>query len=458
MAWATPEEWHAFAAQHPDLRMFEVMMPDVNGILRCKRLCRDDMEGLFLGSQKSPIALPMITPMGEYSTEIDADDMGGERDVRLAPIAGTLAPVDWLASPTGQVMASHVELDGTPCWVDSRHALQRVLDRFAEHGLCPVVATEMEFYLLEPGDEPVPQPLLGAVPGTNLRQHGTQYTETHDLWQLDGFLDELRSTCESQGVPLTTLHSEFSPGQWEVNTRYSGDIMKVCDDTLLLRRLVKGVAHKHGIAATFMAKPFAGFPGSGMHLHVSLYDAAGNNLFAGDRPDPAISPLMRHAIGGVLGTMADSTLLFAPNANSYRRFAPGAFVPLEPCWGYNHREVAVRIPVSGSHDRRFEHRVAGADANPYLVVAAVLAGVLHGVDGRLDPGPMVAERSDYNAGKVAIPTRWSAAIERFGASSVIPAYLGQQFARGYTSMRRVEEEAFHATISELDYAWYLRAL
>jgi glutamine synthetase len=458
MAWATLEEWQAFAAQQPDLRMFEVMMPDVNGILRCKRLYRDDMEGLFRGNQKSPITLPMITPMGEYSNDIDADDMEGERDVRLAPIAGTLARVDWLASPTGQVLASHVELDGSPCWVDPRHALQRVLDDFAARGLSPAVATEMEFYLVAPGDEPVPRPLLGAVPGTNLEQHGTQYVEAHDLWQLDDFLDELRCTCESQGIPLTTLHSEFSPGQWEINTRYSSDIMKVCDDTMLLKRLVKGVAHKHGIAATFMAKPFADFPGSGMHLHVSLYDEAGRNLFAGEGPEPAVSELMRNAIGGVLDTMAENTLLFAPNANSYRRFSPGAFVPLEPCWGYNHREVAVRIPVSGDSNRRFEHRVAGADANPYLVVAAVLAGVLHGMDGRLDPGPMVAERSDYRAGNVAIPTRWFAAIDRFSESVVLPVYLGERFTRAYASMRRVEEQAFHATISELDYAWYLRAL
>lgn len=458
MAWATLDEWQAFAGRHPDLKMFEVMMPDVNGILRCKRLCRDDMEGLFRGNQKSPVTLPMITPMGDYSSDIDADDMEGERDVRLAPIAGTLARVDWLASPTGQVLATHVELDGSPCWVDSRYVLQRVLDRFAERGLAPVVATELEFYLVAPGDEPRPRPLLGSVPGTNMEQRGTQYVEAHDLWQLDEFLDDLRSACESQDIPLTTLHSEFSPGQWEVNTRHSGDILTVCDQTLLLKRLVKGVAHKHGIAATFMAKPFAEHPGSGMHLHVSLYDQEGRNLFAGSGEEPALSELMRHAVGGVLDTMAENTLLFAPNANSYRRFVPGAFVPLEPCWGYNHREVAVRIPVSGASNRRFEHRVAGADANPYLVVAAVLAGILHGIDRRLDPGPMVAERSDYRAHESAIPTRWLPAIERFSESAIMPAYLGERFTRGYTSMRRVEESAFHAAISTLDYAWYLRAI
>lgn len=458
MSLATLAEWEAFADSHPELKMFEVMMPDVNGMLRCKRLNRDDMAGLFSGLQKSPITLPMITPMGKYSTDIDADDMEGERDVRLAPVAGTLAPVDWLESPTGQVLATHVELDGSPCWVDSRHALQRVVDRYRERGLHPAIATELEFYLLAPGEETVPSPLLGSVPGTQLRQEGTQYVEAHDLWQLDGFLEDLRIACEHQGIPLTTLHSEFSPGQWEVNTRHGTDIMKVCDDTVLLKRLVKGVAHKHGVAATFMAKPFAEHPGSGMHLHVSLYDGDGVNLFAGQGAQPAVSSMFRHAVGGVLGTMAENTLLFAPNANSYRRFVQGAYVPLEPRWGYNHREVAVRVPVSGAKNRRFEHRVAGADANPYLVAAAVLAGMLHGMDHSLDPGPMIPERDDYHAADVAIPTRWHAAIERFARSRVMPGYLGERFTRGYASMRRAEENDFHRAISNLDYAWYLRAI
>ena len=455
---AAIEEWEAFAAANPDLKMFEVLMPDMNGILRCKRLYRDDMKGLYLGNQKSPITLPLITPMGEYSVEVDADDMDGERDVKLAPVPGSLARVDWLESPTGQVMASHVEMDGSPCWPDCRHALARVLAACADRGLHPRIATEMEFYMVEPGEGLPPRPLLGRIPGTGQRQHGTQYVEAHDLWQFDAFLDDLRRGCEQQGIPLTTLHAEFSPGQWEVNTRHGADIMKVCDDTALLKRLVKGMAHKHGIAATFMAKPFADVPGSGMHLHLSLYDAEGRNLFAGEGDEPAFSDTLRHAIGGVLQTMSESTLMYAPNANSYRRFAPGAYVPLEPKWGYNHREVAVRIPVSGDENRRFEHRVAGADANPYLVVASVLAGVLHGIDKGLDPGDMVAEQSDYVAENRVLPSRWGQAIELCSASAVLPAYLGEQFHRAYVSMRRAEEEDFNAAISNLDYEWYLRAI
>jgi glutamine synthetase len=451
-------EWEAFAAKHPELKMFEVLMPDMNGILRSKRLQRDAMAGLFSGAQKSPITLPLITPMGEFCFDLDADDLGGERDVKLCPIPGTLAVVDWLDSPTGQVMATHNELDGSPCWVDGRHALARILDMFAEKGLKPVVATEMEFYMVAPGEGATPRPLLGKIPGTNLDQQGTQYVEAQDLWQYDAFLDGLRSACETQNIPLTTLHAEFSPGQWEVNTRHGSDILKVCDDTALLKRLVKGMAHKHGIATTFMAKPFLGQPGSGMHLHVSVYNEQGDNVMAGEGAEPAISDLMRNAIGGVLDIMPESSLVFAPNANSYRRYAPGNFVPLEPCWGYNHREVAVRIPISNDDNRRFEHRVAGADANPYLVAAAVLAGILHGIEQGTEPGPMVEQESDFEAKNHVLPQRWETAIELFGASSVLPKYLGEQFFRAYVSARREEAQAFHSTISNVDYEWYLRSV
>jgi glutamine synthetase len=451
-------EWRDFAAAHPGLKMFEVLMPDMNGILRCKRLHRDDMEGLFRGTQKSPITLPLVTARGDYCDTLDADDLGGERDVGLLPVAGTLARVDWLDSPTGQVLAEFVELDGSPCWTDSRQVLARVLGKYRERGLVPVVATELEFYLLAPGDGPVPRPLLGRIPGTGLAQEGTQYVEPHDLWQLDAFLDDLRAGCENLGIPLTTIHSEFSPGQWEVNTRHGSDVLRVCDQTVLLKRLVKGLAHRHGIGASFMAKPFAGIPGNGLHLHVSLYDREGRNRFAGGGGQPALSSCLRHAVGGVLESMAESTLVFAPNANSYRRFAPGAFVPMAPTWGYNHREVAVRIPVSGDADRRFEHRVAGADANPYLVAAAVLAGALHGIERGAEPGPMVSEGSGYRAGEQRLPARWESAIELFSRSPVLPAYLGERFCRGFASVRRFEAEAFHASISSLDYQWYLRAM
>jgi glutamine synthetase len=195
------------------------------------------------------------------------------------------------------------------------------------------------------------------------------------------FLNDVRIASELQGVPLTTLHGEFSPGQWEINTLHQADAVVAGTHALLLRRIVKGVARKHGYGATFMAKPFGELAGSGMHIHASVYDKDGSNVFADPDPvePPRLMPRLRHAVGGLGQLLDESMLCFAPHANSYRRFKAGALAPSGKSWGYDHREVALRIPRSTEHNRRIEHRVAGAEANPYLVLAAVLAGIHHGL-------------------------------------------------------------------------------
>jgi glutamine synthetase len=256
------------------------------------------------------------------------------------------------------------------------------------------------------------------------------------------------------------VHSEFAPGQWEVNTRHVDDPLVACDHALLLKRIVKGVARKHGVSATFMAKPFADSGGNGLHIHTSLYDGQGNNVFAD--PDsaavPPLSSMFRHAIGGMAATMAESMAIFAPNANSYRRFQPGNYVPLSPSWGYNHRDVSLRIPVSSDSNLRIEHRVAGADANPYLVTAAVLAGIHYGITHQCDPGPMIDEGTRMADQQGTLPNRWEWALDLFAAATVLPEYLGEAYSSAFHSMRRAESQAYHARIPNIDYEWYLRAV
>lgn len=457
---APPEELDAFITSNPGIEMLEVLMPDMNGIFRCKRIHRSEFSALFNGSLKAVASQPLVTTMGEYSDQVDPALVAGEPDKKLLPIAGSLVAVPWLASPTGQVMASLGELEGGPAWVDPRNVLAGVLERFANDGLRPVVATEMEFYLVAPGEGVVPKPLLGSIPGTGMRQQGIQYAMAEDLWEHDAFLNDLRIACEAQGVPLTTIHCEFAPGQWEINTRHVSDPLLACDHALLLKRIVKGVALQHGISATFMAKPFAGSAGNGMHIHASLYNESGENVFADDASTatPPISDMLRHAIGGMAETMPQAMAIFAPNANSYRRFVPGTYVPMSSCWGYNHRDVSLRIPVSNHQNRRVEHRVAGADANPYLVVAAVLAGMHYGITQACEPGVMVQENTELPEQMAVLPSRWEYALDAFGKSSVLREYLGDAYCSVFQTMRRAECEAFHERISNLDYEWYLRAV
>jgi glutamine synthetase len=233
--------------------------------------------------------------------------------------------------------------------------------------------------------------------------------------------------------------------------------LRACEHALLLKRIIKAAAREHGMAATFMAKPFAKIPGSGLHIHVSLLDQDGTNVFAGESSDGPFSDTLRHAIGGLAKLMPQSMALFAPNANSYRRFQRGVFAPVDANWGVNHRAVSLRIPLSGDQNRRVEHRVSGADANPYLVTAALMAGLHHGITQKCDPGKMVKAREIIEE-QVNLPVRWPLALDEFASGTVLPEYLGERFCQVFTACRREEEERFHSEITNRDYEWYLRGV
>ena len=258
-------------------------------------------------------------------------------------------------------------------------------------------------------------------------------------------------------MPAGAALAEYSPGQFEVNLNHIPDPVVACDHALLLKRAVKAAAKKNGLTASFMAKPFQEHAGCGLHIHLSLLDPDGNNIFAGSSADGDWSDRLRYAIGGMAASMSESMALFAPNANSYRRYAPGFFVPATPSWGPNHRDLALRIPISRPQNRRVEHRVSGADACPYLVVAAMLAGVHHGLTQHSEPAAMTPEREDVDY-QVSLPVRWSQALDAFEAGTILPDYFGQEFHRVYGQAKREECNLFHAEITDRDYEWYLRAV
>lgn len=456
---ANESELDKFIKQYPDTKMMEILMPDMNGIIRCKRIPREEFSTFFCHGVKGPASTTLLNVRGEFCDEVDFANLEGDPDKLIYPIAGTLAPISWLKSDTAQVLATFTELDGSPALFDARNILYKALLPLQAKGLRPAVATELEFYLIKSGDGPLPELFLAKIPGTNVDQSGTQYAMPEDLWDNDQFLEDVRLACELQNVPMTTVHSEFSPGQFEINLHHVGNPVTACDHAILLKRIIKGVARQHGMAATFMAKPFADIPGSGLHVHFSLYDSEGRNVFfeANSLEIPAISDTFRHAIGGLAETMSDAMAIFAPNANSYRRLIPGNFAPLTPNWGYNHRDVALRIPVSGEKDCRIEHRVAGADANPYLVMAALVAGIHHGICQGCDPGEMIPEGVEIDE-VITLPRIWSAALDEFDSSAVLPQYLGEDYCRLFGTVRRGECEQFAAQVSNIDYDWYLRSM
>ncbi len=450
------EELESFLKMHPDVQFMDVFVPDINGVPRGKRIQPEEFSKVFGNGTNFCAANVVMNMKGESSENIVYGTHDGDPDVRSVAVEGSLAAVPWANQPTAQCIMELTEFDGTPFVLDPRGVLRTALRPLYEMGLHPVMATELEFYLVEQDGSRF-KPRLPIIPGTKLPQSGVQYANFDDLDDVEPFLVDLVEICKIQNIPAGAALSEYSPGQFEVNLAHVDDPIRACDHATLLKRAVKAAARKNGMAATFMAKPFAEYAGSGLHLHISLLDKTGNNVFSGKSKDGDFSDRLRHAVGGLSKTMAESMAVFAPNANSYRRYAPGFYAPASPNWGPNHRDVALRIPVSSQKNRRVEHRVAGADANPYLVVAAVMAGIHHGLENQCTPGPMTPEKSDLEY-EVTLPVRWAYALDAFEAGNILPRYFGEEYHRVFSTCRREESSCFHSEVSDRDYEWYLRAL
>ena len=448
-----------FQRKHADTRHLELLVADLAGILRGKRIRRHEFAKTFRDGFTMPGGTVLLNSLGDVVGGIpwSADD--GDPDLEAHIVPGSLAPVPWARRLAGQALFRFYTRGGEAFFADPRAILERAVAPLQKMGLSIVMATELEFYLLD-AEADRPTPGTPRVPGIGRPQPGPQVYDPADLWEIERFLDELHDTCEAQRLPAGTTISEFAPGQYEINLAHVDDPVLACDHSVLLKRAIKAVARRHGYVACFMAKPFAADAGSGLHIHMSLRDRQGRNYFSHGRDklaSPPYSARLRHAIGGLAKTMAEATAIFAPNANSYRRLRPEMFAPVEPNWGANHRNVSLRIPVSDAENLRFEHRTAGADANPYLVTAAIAAGVHHGLKNKCDPGRMVEEGEPVTL-KPRIPDRWDSAIDRFARGKVLPRYLGEAYCKIYAAHRREESRLFHHVVSDVDYDWYLRAV
>jgi glutamine synthetase len=446
-----PAEAHAFLDRHPEVEAIQVVITDLGGVARGKTIARQELASLYGSGRNVAGSILGLDMRGEDVEETGLVWSNGDADKQCWPVPGTLKLAPWLARPTGQLLMSMYDEDGAPAAADPRHALARVVKRLLADGLQPVVAVELEFYLVEPDGAGV-KPANGLVSGEPSVRH-----DAYGLGKLDEMsplFDDVYRAAQTQGLPVRTLMSEYAPGQFEVTLEHRADALAAADDAIQFKRLVRGVAARHGRVATFMAKPFAGIAGSGMHVHVSLAGADGSNLFAS--PDPAGTPRLRHAIGGLQASMAEAMAVFAPNANSYRRFRRQSYAPVAATWGVNNRSVGFRIPSGPPLSRHVEHRICGADANPYLAVATVLAGMHHGIVNRSDPGTAVTGNGYELPADPTLPLNWHAALEAMDGSALLKDYLGADFVRVFMAVKRAECERFNSEPTELDYAWYLR--
>ena len=445
------DEVASFQAAHPDLEVLEVLSTDINGIFRGKQYPPETLGKLATRPIQFPLSTLLHDATGAIPAEVLAETHFGDPDCYFHGLSGTLVEVPWADRPTAQVLLEARERDGRPVFCDPRNVLKSVVDNFAERGLTPIIAIELEFILVGLDENARPFPTGPSEPFPFLS--GPQCLTMETLADYAPLIERISAYCEAQGVPVTSVLSEYGDGQLEANLTH-GDALDASDQAMKLKRIVKRVARENGWLASFMAKPFAGATGNGLHVHVSILDKNGVNIFG--RPDG--EEKLASAVAGTLQTMPAAMGIFAPNANSYRRLEPGFFVPTHATWGENHRAVAVRLPLAEGPDRRLEHRVAGADACPYLAVAAVLAGVLEGLDGGLNPPAPVAERGTLPQDAAPLPQRWPHALDALNASDVLRRRLGQDFVNLYLKTKRCEEERFHLEITDRDYAWYLRVV
>ncbi len=454
-------EAEAFLAAHPQVEFVDLMYTNLAGVARGKRLRRHEVVAAYAGGRYLPGSVLVVDITGLDIAEAGDIWADGDADRLAWPVAGSLAPTPWQGADSATALLAMHELDGRPCALDPRAILARVLDRFAADGLTPVIACELEFYLIDAAR--TADGNIQVAPGPDGRR--APHSQVYGIAELDaagGFLRDLWAACDAMAVPAGAAIAEYAPGQFEMTLAHRTDALAACDDAVRFKHAAKGVAAVHARAATFMAKPFADRSGSGLHVHVSVDDERGVNIFAAESLSGTAA--MRHAIGGVTAGLAEGMAIFAPNANSYRRFRRNSYAPIRAGWGLNNRTVPVRVPAGPTASRRFEHRVSGADANPYLAVAAILAGVHDGLTRRADPGPPTVgdgynDEAAARGGRVSerLPSDWAYAIERLARSATLRDYLGADAVEMFATVKRVEHDRYTSVVTALDYDWVLRS-
>lgn len=419
-------------ADHPGIKSIRTVAADLNGQARGKRMPRASAEKAVTEGTRFPFSVLNLDIWGEDIEDSPLVFEAGDPDGILKPTERGFLPVPWLDTPTALLPIWMFHEDGRPFDGDPRQALARVIDRYTAHGLTPVVATELEFYIIDDRGRELRVP---PSPRSGKRRQQAEILALRQLDAFDAFLTALYDACEAMDIPADTTISEAGPGQFEINLLHQSDPLKAADDAWLFKLLVRGLARKHGFAASFMAKPYPDYAGNGLHSHFSVLDAEGRNIF--DDGTDRGSDRLRHAIAGCLNAMPGSMLIFAPHASSYDRLVPGAHAPTGIVWAYENRTTALRVPSGPPQARRIEHRVAGGDINPYLFLAAILGAALNGIEDATEP-PAPITGNAYDKDLTQLPGTWEAAIDAFATSPQIKRIFAPTLIDNFLATKRQE--------------------
>jgi glutamine synthetase len=444
------EQLKTWIEQNGPIESVQAVVCDLNGIMRGKRIPVEQASKVLGGGIRMPLSIVGVDVWGEDiigSTQVFAT---GDGDGICEATGRGPLPVSWTSRPSALIPLWLSLEDGRPFLADPRQALAAVVAQYRELGLRPVVATEMEFYLIDPEPDSAMPPIS---PYTGKRLDSDAILSIDELDDFGEFFSDVYKECARQNVPADAAIAENGIGQFEINLLHTDDPLKAADDSVFFKRIVKGVARKHGLAATFMAKPYGTRSGNGMHVHFSLLNEKGENVF--DDGTAEGSPMLKSAVAGLLRGMAETTLLFAPHYNSYRRLRPDTHAPTSISWGYENRTAAIRIPGGNPKARRIEHRVAGADSNPYLVLTAILGAALVGIRNGWKPTAPQTGRA-YSAKKQRkIPAEWGQAVDAFESGAIAAEIFAPVLRQMLVACKRQEIAGFAEQVTDYEFSAYL---
>jgi glutamine synthetase len=417
----------------------EAVVPDMAGIARGKVM--PAMKFAEEEGMRMPESIFLQTVTGDYP-EDDRAMSAAEIDIVMKADPATTRVVPWTAEPTAQVIHDSFYSDGSPVTMAPRYVLRNVLNLYAQQGWRPVVAPELEFFLVEPNTD-ADYPLKPPIGRSGRPEVGRQSYSIAAVNEFDPLFDDIYAYCEAQEIEIDTLIHEDGAAQMEINLIH-GDAMSLADQVFMFKRTAREAAFRHKMYATFMAKPMAREPGSAMHIHQSVVDATtGRNVFSDEAGNP--SPLFFAHIGGLQKYLPSAMALFAPNVNSFRRITRHLMAPINTQWGYDNRTAGLRVPLSNAESRRVENRLGGADANPYLAIAASLACGYLGMVERLKPSePITGSAYDMPFG---LPRNLEEAVRLLRDNERLVDLLGERFIMAYTAVKESEYDTFFKVIS-----------
>ena len=422
-----------FLRQH-HITEIEAIIPDMAGIARGKIIPRSKFE--TGESMRLPQAVMIQTVTGDYPEDGNLTGVT-DPDMVCVPDPATIRLIPWAVDPTAQVIHDCVHFDGSPVELSPRYVLRRVLERYKARGWLPVVAPELEFYLVDMNKDP-DLPLRPPVGRTGRAETGRQSYSIEAVNEFDPLFEDIYAYCDVQELEVDTLIHEVGAAQMEINFLH-GDPLKLADSVFLFKRTVREAALRHQMYATFMAKPMEHEPGSAMHIHQSVTDAdSGRNLFTAADGSP--SQMFYSYIAGLQKYTPALMPIFAPYINSYRRLSRFMAAPINVQWGYDNRTVGFRVPHASPATRRIENRIPGVDCNPYLVLAATLAAGYLGIAQRLTPTEPIASNG-YDQ-PYQLPRNLEEALTLMAACEPLAEILGEPFVKAYLALKETAYDAF----------------